>query len=257
MCYDIKTMLKRQIAYCSRYFPDSIPNLMNQLLPYLEDWEKEHHHASGFAHPEVFIYTAEEEVNIDLAQWGLIPEWIKTKEDANKFWNNTINARCESMFEKPSFKESAKKKRCIVFVDGFFEHQHLKGEVIPHYIERKDGEMMAIAGLWTEWENHEDGTNKKTFSILTTKANRLLSKIHNNPKLDESRMPVILEEFEFKNWMNHNLDPNQVLEMCKPHKNGLLKAHTVKKLRGKDYLGNVPEVTEEFIYPDNDELTLF
>lgn len=250
MCYDIKTMLKRQIQYCSRYFPDSVPALIKQLEPYLEPWEKEQYHASGFTHPRVYILTNIEEQRVELANWGLIPGWAKDKETAESIWNKTINCRAETMFEKPSFRDSAKKRRCVIFVDGFYEHHHKNDKVYPFYIYREDEEMIPIAGLWSEWTDKETGEIRKTFTIITTKANKLLKKVHKNPKQKESRMPWILLEDEIEKWLDPEAEQKELEKMVKPYPDKGLTAHPVQKLRGKDYPGNVPEITEEVNYPE-------
>lgn len=241
-------MIKRQITYCSRYFPESVPKLIEQLLPYLESGEKEFHHTSGFAHSKMVIFTNSGENKMEMAHWGLIPSWVKDKISAEKFWNNTINARSETMFEKASFKDSAKHKRCILFVDGFYEHHHQNSKAYPFFIHKENNEMLALAGLWTDWLDKESGELRKTFSILTTKANSLMNKIHNNPKLKEARMPVLLSPSNFLEWMDNKTKESRVVELCTSAKEGVLKAYTVKRLRGKEYLGNVPEISEAHTY---------
>lgn len=118
-----------------------------------------------------------------------------------KQWNNTLNARGETIFEKPSFRTSAKNHRCIIYVAGFYEHHHYNNKTYPFFIYRKDAQPMALAGLWSEWKNPDTGGRLNTFSIVTTKGNKMMARIHNNPKLKEPRMPVILPSELEDEWL--------------------------------------------------------
>lgn len=219
------------------------------------------HHVSGFEHPELMIITNEHFPFLK-ATWGLMANFNATIEDGKKFWNNTLNAKSETMFEKTSFKESAAAKRCLVVVDGFYEHQHKNGKAIPHFIYGK--EPLLLAGLWNQIERH-DG-NKTTFSIVTTKANALMSEIHNNPKLTEARMPVILNEDSAKVYLQLDAKNSPaehlkkaVLDLCRPYGENL-KAHTVPFIRGKERVGNVEQACLFFDHDapkDGDQLALF
>ena len=204
MCYDIKTKLETMLKRARHYGDEqTINDLLLKLKPYQTD---EIFHTTGFAHPELLVYTNLEPKLPTLSTWGLVPYWVKDKQQKVKLWNSTINARGETIFEKPSFRVPAKGKRCIVFVDGFFEHHHYKGKTFPFYIQRKDGLPMAIAGLWDEWIDGETGERMHSFSIVTTKANALMAKIHNNPKLPEPRMPVILLDDKEEEWLKEISD---------------------------------------------------
>lgn len=105
-------------------------------------------------------------------------------------WNQTLNARGESIFEKPAFRNSARNKRCIVHVEGFYEHHHFGKRTYPDFIRLKDHDDFALAALWEECKDPATGVALHTFSIVTTEANDLLRRIHNNPKLEGPRMPV-------------------------------------------------------------------
>ena len=112
---------------------------------------------------------------------------------------------------------------------------------------------MIVAGLWSEWLDKETGELANSFTIVTTKANSLLKKIHNNPKLSEARMPVILEEKDIETWLkpiNTEADKAAIMALIKPWEGEDLQAHTVRRLRGKEAIGNVPEATQEFHYPE-------
>ena len=257
MCYDIKASLESQLRR-AEFLSDEkmIEELREKLRPFIED---NTYHASGYAHPYSLIYPNRSPKNPELAIWGLIPEWIKDSQQQIKFWNNTLNARGETIFVKPSFKSSALHKRCIIILDGFYEHHHLKGKTYPHLIQHKSGEPFAVAGLWSEWLNKDTGELINSFTIVTTKANKLLAQIHNNPKLKESRMPVILQGDEIEQWLepiNNDADKKKIESLIKPFKEDL-EAYTVRRLRGKESLGNVPEAANKFDYPELSQETLF
>ena len=249
MCYDIKASLESQLKRARRKGDAlAIEEIVEKLVP-LTDLPL--YHVSGFSHPELLIYTDRSPEFPEVATWGLVPHWVKNQGDLKKQWNNTLNARGETIFEKPSFRTSAKNNRCLIFVDGFYEHHHFNGKTYPFYIFRKDEKPMALAGLWSDWKNPETGGILKTFSIVTTNGNALLAKIHNNPKLKGPRMPVILPTELEDNWLNpinDELDIIKIKELIMEYPADELMAHTVAKLRGKEYLGNVESISKKVNY---------
>ncbi len=252
MCYDVKTKLETQLKRARHYgHEDLIEELLEKLQPYWKD--DEIFHTSGFEHPTLLVYTPDSPEIPLPSTWGLVPYWTKDEEQRRKLWNNTINARGESIFEKPAFRSSAHKKRCVVYLDGFFEHHHRNGKTFPYYIHHKNNAPLPLAGLYDEWTDKETGEMLHTFTIVTTKANPLMQEIHNNPKLPEARMPVILKEDEVDEWLQ--APAANVPAFIKPYPEELLEAHTVRPLRGKNAVGNTPKAIERFVY---DELnTLF
>ncbi len=251
MCYDIKASLEAQLNRARRENDyQAIEEILEKLAP-LTDLPI--YHASGFSHPELLIYTDRSPNFPEVATWGLVPHWVKDNEQRKKQWNNTLNARGETIFEKPSFRYSAKNNRCIVYVDGFYEHHHFDGKTYPFYIFQKDNKPLALAGLWSEWKDPENGGIINTFSIVTTTGNKKMAKIHNNPKLKEPRMPVILpQELEDK-WLQtieDELDIKAIQELIKEYPEDELEAYTVHRLRGKEYMGNVPSISEKFVYDE-------
>ena len=128
----------------------------------------------------------------DFFLWGLIPSWSKDPAIANKL----INARGETVAEKPSFRGSFKYKRCIIPADGFYEWKAQAGQKTktPYFIHMKDHRPFAFAGLWDEWHS-PNGDTLRTCTIITTTPNELMSTLHN-------RMPVILEKQNFGDWLN-------------------------------------------------------
>lgn len=251
MCYDIKASLEAQLGRARRKGDQqAVKEILEKLIP-ISDLPI--HHASGFSHPKLLIYTDIEPEIPTVATWGLVPHWVRDREQLKKIWNNTLNARSETIFEKPSFRDSAKNRRCLLYVDGFYEHHHFNGKTFPHYIYRKDKKPLIMAGLWSEWIDDESGEVLNTFSIVTTKGNEMMSKIHNNPKLKEPRMPLILLDALADEWLNpiyEEIDQIALEELMEPYPENELDSHTVTRLRGKEYIGNVANISDKFEYLD-------
>lgn len=150
---------------------------------------------NGFQFPHTPVICNQEPDIIQLFQWGLIPAWAKD----DSFKTNTLNARIESIHEKPTFRNAAN-NRCMVLCDGFYEWKWLdpKGNSKQKYLlTLPDDEAFAFAGLWSEWVDKSSGEIIHTYSILTTEATGLMSEIHNS----KNRMPVILSKNHEKEWL--------------------------------------------------------
>ena len=138
---------------------------------------------------------------IETGEWGLIPSWAKDKS----FQNKTVNARIETIAEKPSFKSSIN-NRCLIIADGFYEWQWLdtKGKNKQKYLlSMPDNDIFTFAGLYSDWKNPLTNQIIRTYTIITTEANELMAQIHNSKK----RMPVVLANENA--WLN-----SSVLEMA-------------------------------------------
>lgn len=150
---------------------------------------------SGFAHPRVPVITHAAPHDIQLFTWGLLPSWAKDRS----LQKNTLNARIETIAEKPSFRGYVN-NRCLVLIDGFFEWQWLdeKGKQKQKYeLSMQGHEAFALAGLWNEWIDKETGEVVPTFTILTTEATGIMAEIHNSKK----RMPVMLPAEQEQTWI--------------------------------------------------------
>lgn len=168
--------------------------------------------AVGFQYPGMPVIVKESENIIDIFNWGLIPSWVRTNSDAEKIRTNTLNARAESIFDKPSFRNSISSKRCLIPATGFYEWQHQGKVKIPYFIEMADHSSFAFGGIWDEWVNTQTGEIHHTFSIITTEANPLMAEIHNSKK----RMPFILPQTLESDWLQNNLTKNEMQEIMKP-----------------------------------------
>ena len=151
---------------------------------------------NGFTYPKTPIISNVNPTEIDNYNWGLIPAWAKDKT----IQQHTLNAKIETLNEKPSFKNNIK-NRCLVIADGYYEWQWLdpKGKNKQKYlITLTSEEPFAFAGIWSEWIDINTGELIKTYSIITTEANDLMAEIHNNKK----RMPIILNNDNELLWLN-------------------------------------------------------
>ncbi len=247
MCYDVQAQTETQLKRAERSGDkDAVREIREKLLP---QTSLPLFHTQGFQHPKLLVYTEDNPLFPKVSQWGLVPFWAKEKKD---IWNKTLNARGETLFDKPSFRTAAKNSRCIIPVDGFYEHHHQSKQAYPYYIYRKDGKPITLAGLCSNWTDKETGEILNTFTIVTTKGNKMLSVIHNNPKMNGPRMPVILSEKNIPYWLEHyeeELVQDAVENLIQPFADGTLQAHTVAPLRGKLAVGNIPEVVQEVDYP--------
>ena len=139
--------------------------------------------------------------HLEPLRWGLIPSWAKDEAIGNKM----INARAETLAEKPSFKRLLRSKRCLVVADGFYEWRKEAGSKTktPMYITLKNGQPFAFAGLWDLW-NSPDGQQVRSCTIITTQPNALMESIHD-------RMPVILSPDASEQWLETSLHDEHVL----------------------------------------------
>ena len=157
----------------------------------------------------------------DFFVWGLIPMWAKDPSIGNRM----INARGETLEEKPAFRSSLKYKRCLILADGFYEWKGAEGKKVktPFFIHMKDRKPFAFAGLWDSW-NSPDGSLVKSCTIITTEPNELTGIIHN-------RMPVILHPRDYAKWLNPSPQtPDQLKPLLKPFAADLMDAYPVSTL---------------------------
>ncbi len=203
------------------------------------------YHANAFTFLLMPVVTQQEPEKIQLMNWGLIPPWIKSLADAGKIRTQTLNARSETIFDKPSFKNSILNQRCLIPADGFFEWMDVKKKKYPHYIQQKGKELFCFGGIYSSWVDKNTGEILQGFSIITTEANGMLEKIHNL----KQRMPLIIAPQDYKKWMNPNLTVDEIRSMFNPYPDAGMRNHTVSKLinsRTED--SNRVEITEPFKY---------
>ena len=157
--------------------------------------------------------------HLDWLQWGLIPSWAKDESIGSKM----INARAETLAEKPSFKRLLRSKRCLVVADGFYEWKKENGAKTPMYITLKDGSPFAFAGLWDLWQS-SDGRQIRSCTLITTEPNAVVASIHN-------RMPAILLPDAREMWLDTDLqDEHALLPLLAPYPANEMTARAVSRL---------------------------
>lgn len=255
MCYHISFEVK--LESITDYFPDLvIDHQLDVVFPAAA-------YANGFNHgtqPVMLKGRKDSKRHLGSMMWGYLPNSVKNFEEAEKFWNGykdesskwnkgfiTLNAKGEELFQKPLYKDAALNRRCILFVDGFYEWHHFfpmgkKGQPLktpvkyPHhiYLDDKTTPFFMIAGIWNPWKheevNKETGEIEKmvtpTFAICTTKANGLMQKIHNS----QERMPTMLTKELAEQWISDELTQEQITEIAAfQYPQNLLKAHTIPR----------------------------
>ena len=164
-------------------------------------------------------------------RWGLLPFWAKDRKLAAR----NINARAETVAEKPSFRQSFAKRRCIIPADGFYEWQPRPKGKLPHYIHRRDGEPLALAGLWATWRDPESGERIRTCTIITSAANELVADVHD-------RMPVALPREAWAEWLDPDIgEVSDLQELLRTYPAAAMAMHPVSTLVNK-VQNNVPEL---------------
>lgn len=160
------------------------------------------------------------EQRLDYFIWGLIPSWAKDP----KIGNRLINARAETLAEKPSFRNAYKRRRCLIFADGFYEWKQLEGDdqKTPFFIHRKGKRPFAFAGLWEIWYD-PDGSEIRSCTIITTEPNKVVSRLHN-------RMPVILTEDARREWIAPGeANTDNLQQYLQPYPGDDLQAYPVSR----------------------------
>lgn len=151
-------------------------------------------------------------------RWGLIPSWAKDEKISNRL----INARAETLSEKPSFRNAFKNRRCLILADGFYEWQKTQKQKQPYYFQLKDGKPFAFAGLWETWQP-QDGETITSCTIITTQANELVEAIHD-------RMPVILSAKAYEQWLDPNADQSDLRPLLKPYEVEAMETYPVSSV---------------------------
>ena len=187
-----------------------------------QDILNEQYHVNAFNFPKCSIVTTSDEVQV--FNWGLIPFWTKDETNAYEIRRMTLNARADTIFDKPSFREPVMKKRCIVPSTGYFEWRHESGKKIPYYIYLKDEPIFSMAGIYDTWLDTETGNEHATFSIITTDTNPLTDYIHNT----KHRMPVILSKEDEEKWLEPGLSKAKIATLLKPYDADLMDAYVIR-----------------------------
>jgi putative SOS response-associated peptidase YedK len=215
---------------CSRYFLDADGNIIAYTfnVPFQERIRKRFNIAPTQEAP-VVRRNPRGEREVALLRWGLVPAWAKDLKVGTKM----INARCEGVEAKPSFRAAVRERRCIVPATGFFEWQGEPGHKQPFAITLRGQSLFAFAGLWESWQA-ADGAPVETFTIITTEANQAVARIHD-------RMPVILPMDAIDTWLT--APPVEACKLLKPYE-GTVELRAVGK-----YVSNVNNEGPECLDP--------
>ena len=210
---------------CGRYVLKSSPQRLREVFgiegpdtAHSETWRPRYNLAPQQDAP--VVRCLEGQRRLDLLRWGLMPVWAKDPALGNRL----INARSETVADKPAFRSAFKSRRCIVPADGFYEWQQQPAGKQPFYIHRQDGELLAMAGLWEQWTS-PSGEQVPTFSILTMAANAWMQPLH-------ERMPVILEGDALDAWLDPATQPSQLQALFRPLPLDALAAYPVTRAMG-------------------------
>ena len=234
MCYKTSTPNKDQLE---GYFQKE--EVKQDTLFTVTDYPQ-YYHADGFTMPFLPFTAAEEPATVKPAMWKLIPHWVKSWDEAKKY-ANTLNATSEEIFEKASYKHYISKNRGLLWVKGFFEANHPNAKTtVPYFIYAANGDPFTLGCLYSNWLNQETGEVITTFSIITTRANELMSEIHNTKK----RMPLIIPTSNRKAWLGKLTTP-EITDLMTPLPDGFLAAHPISNnLYKKGIDTNTPEILE-------------
>jgi len=169
-----------------------------------------------------------------MMRWGLIPYWC---EDPKKLGVSTINAKAESLMQKPIWREPFTRRRCLVPADGFYEWQKFDAKTKqPWAFALRSGEPFAFAGLWERWKGADQKSELETYSIITTEANELTSAMHD-------RMPVILAPRDYERWLRSDDAGRPPADLLRPYESELMRAWRVDAAVG-NVKNNSPELLE-------------
>lgn len=182
-----------------------------------------HGKQSGFARPKLPVQTQGKPEMIQLIPWGLIPHWAD-EQTSKEIVSKTLNAKSETIFEKPSFEPYVMKQKCLVLVDGFFEWQHQGKEKVEYRISKKEEGPFAMGGIYSIWMNPETRKLEPSFSIITTAANEMMEEIHNTKK----RMPLILEKEAEEFWLK-TTNYEEIKALMKPFDSNKMQAEPLNE----------------------------
>ncbi|MGE5535816.1 MAG: SOS response-associated peptidase [Acidobacteriota bacterium] len=201
---------------CGRYVLTSAPEVFRNLFRYEERPNFPPRYNVAPTQPIAIVRLVEGKRQFALVRWGLLPAWVKDP----KTFSLVINARGESVLDKPAFRNAMRHRRCLIPADGFYEWQNAGDRKRPFFVRTKSGEPFAFAGLWETWTG-PGGEEVETAAIVTTVANRALAAIHH-------RMPVIVPPEAFDLWLNtRDVDARTASSLIAPAPDSLLEAYEI------------------------------
>jgi putative SOS response-associated peptidase YedK len=201
---------------CGRYTVISNPEALRALFGYEEQPNFPPRYNIAPTQPIAIVRLVDGKRRFALVRWGLLPSWVKDP----KTFTLLINARGETVCDKPAYRAAMKRRRCLIPADGFYEWQKAGDRKRPFYVHAASGEPLAFAGLWETWTG-PNGEELETGTIVTTTANDTLKPIH-------ERMPVIVPREAFDLWLNcTDVDAKTAEALIAPAPEGLLEAYEI------------------------------
>jgi putative SOS response-associated peptidase YedK len=173
---------------CGRYALHTLLGELQQYFGLFDELDLKPHYNVAPSYDMPIVREDDTGRHLALAQWGFIPHWSKSTPKVK-----SINARAETVADKPSFRDSYRNRRCLVPANGFYEWKREGKLKQPYYFKLTNSELLAFAGLWDRW--HGPDGPRDTFAIITTDANDIMRPIHD-------RMPVILDREQFDRWLH-------------------------------------------------------
>ena len=201
---------------CGRYAITTAPEAVRRLFRYPEQPNFPPRYNVAPTQPVPIVRMVDGQRHFSLVRWGLIPSWVKDP----KTFTLLINARGESVNEKPAFRNAMKRRRCLFPADGFYEWKGLSGRKAAYFARLKSGGPLAFAGLWETWTG-PNGEEMETAAIITTDANREMAQVHH-------RAPVIVPPDAFDFWLDTgNVDAKTAAALLAPAPNGSMQVYEV------------------------------
>jgi putative SOS response-associated peptidase YedK len=220
---------------CGRYTVTSTPEAIRALFGYSEQPNFPPRYNVAPTQPIAVVRLIDGKRQFALMRWGLLPSWVKDPKN----FTLLINARGESLTEKPAFRAAMKRRRCLIPADGFYEWKATGARKQPHYVRAKSHGPLAFAGLWESWTG-PNGEELETAAIVTTRANETLKSLH-------ERMPVIVPPDAFDVWLDcANVDAETASALIAPAPEGLLEAYEVSTAVNRTANDN-PKLVEPFV----------
>jgi putative SOS response-associated peptidase YedK len=212
-----------------------------------DEWDTYYHYLNGYSHKPLPVLKVEDPSTIHKSSWGLVASWAKDKEKADMLRKGCLNAKSEDIWETASYRNLIGKKRCLIFLNGFYEFRHVtKDDKIPYLIGLKNQKTFATGGVYDTWVDKVTGEVRNTCSIITTPANPLMAKIHNT----KQRMPLMFTKENMYEWLNPKLTREDINALMQPLNEELMMAHPIMKFNPqKPELYNNPEFKNQVDYP--------
>ena len=207
---------------CGRFTLAADPSELTQMFPEFELPEHLKPRYNIAPSQDIAVVPNTGENKVEFFRWGLIPSWAKDPQIGYRM----INARAETLAQKPSFRNAYRRRRCLILADGFYEWHQEPGHrsKTPIYVKLKSGKPFAFAGLWEVWQPNDDAPPVRSCTIITTAPNALIEQIHN-------RMPAILAREAYGQWLDpQEQSPERLAPLLQPYPAEAMIAYPVSRL---------------------------